>query len=128
MNEFDRFIKHKFRAKHYIRYADDFVILSDNKSWLKNQIELIKNFLSDKLKLELHPDKVFIKTLVSGVDFLGWINFPDHRVLRVATKRRMFRRLDEESPRPETLNSYLGLMKWGNTYKLRNRVLEEKTV
>ena len=125
MNEFDQFVKHKLKVKYYIRYADDFIIMSDNKDWLEKQIEPIKNYLSEKLKLEIHPDKVFIKTLASGVDFLGWVHFPDHRVLRTATKRRMFRRL-EESPRPETLDSYLGLMKWGNTYKLRSRVLEEK--
>ena len=121
MNEFDQFIKHKLKVKHYIRYADDFVVMSKDKNWLKKQVGPIKNFLSDKLKLELHPDKIFIKTLASGVDFLGWIHFSDHRVLRTTTKRRMFRRL-EESQTGETLSSYLGLLKHGNTYKLRKYI------
>ena len=123
MNEFDQFVKHKLKVRHYIRYADDFVVMSEDKNQFENLIGPIRTFLQDKLKLELHPDKIFIKTFASGIDFLGWIHFPGHRVLRTATKRRMFRRL-EESPTPETLNSYLGLMKWGNTAKLQKIILK----
>ena len=122
MNEFDRFVKHKLKIKHYIRYADDFVVLSENKEWLEKQIIFIKEFLNKELKLSLHPDKVFIKTLVSGVDFLGWVHFHDHRVLRTTTKRRMIKRI-YENPKPETINSYLGLLEWGNTQKIRNKII-----
>ncbi|RJQ34270.1 hypothetical protein C4568_02905 [Candidatus Parcubacteria bacterium] len=118
MNEFDQYMKHKLKAKHYIRYADDFVILSRDKQELQRIGRYIALFLRQRLKLELHPDKVFIKTFASGVDFLGWIHFPDHRVLRTSTKRRMVKRTegaDEESP---TLRSYLGLLKHGNAGKL----------
>ena len=121
MNEFDQFIKHNLKAKYYIRYADDFVVLSNDKAWLEELLPKIADFLSEKLKLEIHPDKVFIKTLASGVDFLGWVHFPDFRVLRTTTKRRMFKRI-KENTKPETINSYLGLLKHGNTFKLRNMV------
>ena len=114
MNEFDQFVKHELRVKYYIRYADDFVLLSSGKTTLcKSDLHRIRNFLENKLKLSLHPDKVFIKTLSSGVDFLGWVHFPTHRVLRTVTKRRMIKNFKEE-----TRASYLGLLKWGNTYKL----------
>src|SRR3989338_9287083 len=33
--------------------------------------------------------KIFIKTIASGVDFLGMVNFSDYRVLRTKTKKRM---------------------------------------
>ncbi len=128
MNEFDQFVKHKLKAKYYIRYADDFVILSENKNWLEKQIPKIRDFLRSKLKLELHENKVFIKTLASGIDFLGWVHFPDHRVLRTTTKRRMIKRI-KEHPTPETINSYLGLLKHGNTYKIKRNLeilLEKK--
>ncbi len=121
MNEFDQFIKHKLKAEYYIRYADDFVILSDDKSWLEELLPKIADFLSEKLKLDIHPDKIFIKTLASGVDFLGWVHFLDHRVLRTTTKKRMLRRLGE-TKKPESVNSYLGLLKHGNAYKLRSKV------
>ncbi len=122
MNEFDQFVKHALRVKYYIRYADDFVILSGDKGRLENLIPRIGAFLNDWLVLTLHPDKVFIKTLASGVDFLGWVHFPDHRVLRRATKRRMMKRL-ERSASPDTLNSYLGLLQHGNTYKIQNEIV-----
>ena len=42
MNEFDQFVKHKLKAKHYIRYADDFVILSHDKNYLLKTLPSLK--------------------------------------------------------------------------------------
>lgn len=120
MNNFDRFVKHSLKAKYYIRYADDFVIISENRIWLESIIPKIDYFLNKLLKLTLHPDKVHIKTLASGVDFLGWVHFSDHRILRTTTKRRMLKKL-EVNDRREVLSSYLGLLKYGNTYRLLQR-------
>lgn len=122
MNEFDQWVKHKLKAKHYIRYADDFVLLDNNKLWLKQQIQPIRLFLHDCLHLELHPHKISLKTIASGIDFLGWMHFPDHRVLRTATKKRMFKRI-QKHPTPETVQSYVGMLGHGNTHKLRREVL-----
>ncbi|EKE16210.1 MAG: hypothetical protein ACD_11C00027G0010 [uncultured bacterium] len=113
MNKFDQFVKHKMKVKYYIRYADDFVFLSEDKKQLEQYISIAHKLLSEELKLELHPDKVFIKTLSSGVDFLGWINFSDHRILRTSTKKRMFRRI-KQNRKNETIQSYLGLLSHGN--------------
>src|SRR5258708_17319451 len=74
LNEFDKFAKHRLKARCYIRYADDFVILSKDKSWLEELLPMIKNFLQEHLKLDLHPDKVSIRTINSGIDFLGWVH------------------------------------------------------
>lgn len=122
MNELDRFAKHKLKTRHYIRYADDFVVLSEDRKYLENLIPRIEKFLKDELKLFLHKDKIFIKTLTSGVNFLSWVHFPSHRVLRTATRKRMFKRI-QKSPKPEVINSYLGLLKYGNTYKLKEEIL-----
>lgn len=121
MNELDQFVKHKLREKYYIRYADDFVLLSEDKKHSEFILSQVSEFLQSNLKLKLHDDKVFIKTIGSGVDFLGWINFPDHRVLRTATKRRMLRRI-EENPASETMSSYLGLLKHGNARRLEKKI------
>jgi len=85
MNEFDQFMKHKLKIKYYIRYCDDFVFLSKSKILLKNLTPEIDKFLKNNLKLTLHPDKIFIKTSASGVDFLGWVHFLDYRLLRTTT-------------------------------------------
>ena len=122
MNEFDQFMKHKLKAKYYIRYADDFIILSHKKALLQKILLEIKEFLWNRLRLELHPNKVSIQTIASGVDFLGWVHFPDHRVLRTVTKRRMFRNIREKNEKMETVQSYLGLLKHGNTKKLQREI------
>lgn len=124
MNEFDQYSKHNLKAKRYIRYADDFVFLSPNKEWLEQLIPRIAKFLKEVLALELHPDKVYIQSWAAGVDFLGWVNFPDHRCLRPATARRMLKRI-KENPETETLQSYLGLMKHGNTKRLADVAINE---
>ncbi len=118
MNEFDQFVKHTLKAKHYLRYADDFVFLSIDRSWIEDLIPMIHESLNMRLRLELHPNKLFIKTVASGVDFLGWVHFPDHRTLRTATKRRMFRGLGNAKDKNATTQSYLGLLNHGNTRKI----------
>ncbi len=121
MNEFDQFVKHSFKEKYYIRFADDFVFLSQDKKYLENLVPNISTFLETKLKLSLHPNKVSIKTIYSGVDFLGWVNFPKYRVLRTSTKRKMVRNLVGE-PSEATKSSYGGMLKHGNAWKLKKKL------
>lgn len=122
MNEFDQFIKHELKIKYYIRYADDFVLMNTDKDQLLKLLPKIYDFLSEELELSLHPDKIFIKTMSSGIDFLGWVNFPEYRILRTVTKKRMFKKLQKDNSRQAVVQSYLGLLKHGNTWKLRNEI------
>jgi retron-type reverse transcriptase len=121
MNEFDQYVKHRLKAKYYIRYADDFVIFSQDKECLIGLINEIRFFLDERLHLYLHPNKVSIKTVASGADYLGWVNFNDHRTLRTAAKKKMFRKL-AENPKEEVLTSYLGMLSHGNARKLSKKV------
>lgn len=120
MHEFDMYIKQELRVKYYIRYADDFAILSDNKKYLEDLLPKVNIFLNKKLKLQLHPFKVYIKTYGSGVDFLGWVHFPHHRQIRTTTKRKLIRKL-KGFPKPQTISSYRGLLGHGNTYKVQKQ-------
>ena len=133
MNKFDQFVKHKLKAKYYIRYADDCVIFSEDKKCLENIIPIIGKFLAEKLKLKLHPNKVSIETLASGVDFLGMNNFPHHKILRTKTKMRMMKKLQAKYVdlqngiiTKESFNqssqSYFGLMKHCEAYNLRRKL------
>ncbi len=115
MNELDQDVKHDLRMKNYARYADDFVFLSHYRSELLECLPKIDGFLSGSLALNLHPDKVSIKTLASGVDFLGWVHFPHHRVPRIKTKKRMYRRITQ-SPGRQSVESYLGLLSHGDAH------------
>lgn len=121
MHEFDMYLKQELRVKYYIRYADDFVILSDNREYLNFLLPKISEFLQKKLKLTLHEHKVYIKTHASGLDFLGWVHFPHHRQIRTTTKRKIIRKL-KGYPKPNTIISYKGLLSYGNTYKLQKQL------
>lgn len=123
MNEFDKYVKHILKVKSYIRYADDFVFISKDKNYLEKLKLEIKDFLINNLKLSLHPDKIFIKSIYSGVDFLGFVHFPRYKILRTATKKRMFRTLHENNFKEESVNSYLGFLRHGNSFKIKNKIL-----
>jgi RNA-directed DNA polymerase len=133
MNQFDQWVKHKLKAKYYVRYADDFVFLARDQSKLKVQLAYIQVFLRDRLYLEIPDSKTSINTLASGIDFLGWVNFVDHRVLRTKTRRRMFKQLTQkhieldygfidEFSYQQSLQSYLGILQHGCGYNLGNMV------
>ncbi len=126
MNEFDQWMKHVMKAEYYIRYADDFVILGHDKDWLLELTPRIADFLEERLKLSLHPNKVFIKTFASGVDFLGWVHFTDHRVLRMVAKKRMFRSIKDKQGKEETVQSYLGLISHGNGNSLKVKIINSR--
>lgn len=124
MNAFDQWMKHVMKEKYYIRYADDFVILSRDKDYLLELTPKIADFLEENLKLQFHPNKVFIKTFSSGVDFLGWVHFSNHRVLRTATKRKMIRNLNGKrgKQKENSIQSYLGMLGWGDANKLEEEI------
>jgi retron-type reverse transcriptase len=123
MNEFDQFVKHELKAKYYVRYADDFVIMGKDRAWLTEILPIIRTFLHKKLALELHPNKISIETFTSGIDFLGWVHFPDHMVLRTSTKKRIFQAIDRKRGESAMLQSYFGLLQHGNTFKVLHRLL-----
>ena len=130
LNELDRFIKHKLRIKYYIRYCDDFVILSNGKEYLEELIIEIKNFLNTELKLSLHSDKISIRKYHQGIDFLGYVSFPHHRLLRTKTKRRMFKKMEQrveelkqgkisDKSFNQSRQSYLGMLKHCKSFKIQ---------
>lgn len=129
LNGLDQFIKNELRVKYYIRYTDDFVIVADNMKYLHNLINPISVFLKHNLKLKLHPKKVVICKFEQGIDFLGYVVLPYHRVLRTKTKKRMFKkvkkRIDEfhnnaitQRTLEQSINSYLGVLSHADTYGL----------
>jgi len=117
MNEFDQFMKRDLKAGYYIRYADDFVIMSEKKDSLERILPEIERFLYEKLKLSLNVSKTQIRTLSSGIDFLGYVILPHHIVLRTKTKKRMLKRVNEKN-----LPSYLGILKHCDGYKVEKRI------
>ena len=133
MDPLDQYVKHFLKAKYYIRYADDFVFMSNNQEYLQNILTQVGCFLKEELKLTLHPNKVEICNYYLGVDFLGYVIFPKFILPRTTTKKRMFRKLAEKvnqvkegraSPEAlnQTLQSYLGFLSHCNGYNLSQEV------
>ncbi|MDD2531721.1 MAG: RNA-directed DNA polymerase [Candidatus ainarchaeum sp.] len=75
LNELDQFIKKELTCKHYVRYVDDFILLSKSKEELLNWFWKIKEFLETHLLLNL-KNEVKLLPLTNGIDFLGYITKP----------------------------------------------------
>lgn len=129
MDPLDQYIKHILKIKHYIRYADDFVILSSEKNYLEKLIPQISNFLDCKLKLSLHPKKVTIRNYYLGIDFLGYVILPYYIIPRTKTRRRIFRKIYQKIQQlnsgetnhlhiQQAMQSYIGYLSHANSYLL----------
>lgn len=113
LHELDWFMKQQLGIKHYIRYCDDFVIVSTDKSYLQSLIAPIRSFLKHELQLDLHPTKVSIRPWSQGVDFLGHVLLPHATMLRTKTESRMLARVTEQN-----LSSYLGICSHVQAYRV----------
>lgn len=125
LSEFDYFVKHKLRAKYYIRYVDDFIILHESKIQLRIWKKEINYFLNNKLKIELHKEKSKIILLSKGVDFVGFRNFYYFRLLRKRNKRAIEYKISlfnkgliPEEKINEIIQGWCAYAKWANSYNL----------
>jgi len=133
LNELDQHLKHQLKVKYYVRYVDDFVILSRNKKYLHQLTEKIRVFLYDNLYFTLHPKKVRIFPVCLGIDFLGYVLFKDHILLRpknVKSFRKRLRKfqksylinkLDKQKIK-ESITSWLAHAEKADTYHLRKAI------
>ena len=133
MNEMDQFIKNRLKAKYYVRYADDFIVVYHNQDYLSDLKNQIESFLKKELKLSFHPDKVTIRKYQQGIDFLGYVILPKAIVLRTKTKQRIFKKLGQrvkeykrgkidEKTLMQSFNSYLGVLSHAKSYKLEQEL------
>jgi len=93
LDPLDQYVKHTLKVKYYIRYVDDFVLLAKDKKYLGQMKHEIQKFLREKLFLELHPRKQTIAPVDRGIDFLGYIIFKKHLLLRKSNKLKFQKKL-----------------------------------
>jgi len=131
----DHFIKEQLRCKCYIRYCDDFVVLSNDKAWLHQVKEQMEEYLIS-LRLKPHPRKSQVFPVKDGTDFLGYRIFPTHRRVRrdsITRFRRRMRRLQEKyatgevdlSHIKQSIQSWLGHVSHADSYGLRKQLFRE---
>ena len=132
LNNLDYFVKHRLKAKYYIRYVDDFVILHKDKKVLFEFKDKIEKYLIS-LKLELHRDKSEIHALRNGITFLGYRIFYHHKLLRKRNIRYFKNKLNNKLELyrqglidKEHLESFLcgwfGYSNFANTYNFNKKI------
>ena len=96
LDPFDRFVTQRIGGSRYARFADDFVVVFRDPAVLSALKSEAEQFLSERLKLMLHPQKVTLAPLHQGLDFLGYVILPHYRRVRSKTVRRMFRNVSDK--------------------------------
>lgn len=127
LNELDQYMKRRLGCRHYGRYVDDFYVVSGDKEWLLGLIPQVRQFLREKLSLQLHEGKVRIYNARYGVDFLGGFIKPYRNYISNATLRRMERKLptlQEDDPErlDSRINSLLGVLSHYSSLKLQHQL------
>ena len=108
-----------------MRYADDFLLLHDDKEFLWEAKKQIIEYLAT-LKLELHDKKCRIYKMENGVPFLGLVVFPTHRRIIRQGLVRYKKRLKEYQKNyahgeiefkkiHQSIQSWIGHVKHANT-------------
>lgn len=139
LNSLDQFLKQEVSTKYYIRYMDDFLILSSSKKELFEMKENIGEFLKEKLKLEFHSKKANVFPAEKGIDFLGYVIYQNHRLLRQSTIARFIRRtrnyqnkLDKkiinQKQFDNSLRSWNVYAEFGNSWCLRRNLSEKLSI
>ena len=135
LNKLDYFVKHELKAKYYIRYVDDFVILHNNKKILEEYKNKINIYLR-ALKLELHPDKSKIVPLGNGITFLGYRIFYHHKLLRKSNIRKFEKNFNKNlnlykdgiltyNDLINSIQGWFGYSVHADTYKFRKRIMKK---
>lgn len=104
---FDHWIKEVKGVKYYFRYADDIVILMDNKSDLHHLLFDIRSYLENNLKLRIKGNYQVFPVKARGIDFVGYKFFHTHTLLRKSIKKN-FARMMAKGGSPASIAAYNG--------------------
>jgi RNA-directed DNA polymerase len=92
LNSFDQFVKRELKCQAYLRYVDDFLLFGDNLGQLYQWREAIFQKMASS-RLTLHEESAQVYPTQSGIPFLGFRIFPDHRRVKsrkvIAYRRRL---------------------------------------
>ncbi len=81
LDALDQFVKHELKVKRYLRYVDDFVLFHHDRGQLVEWQRKIEAFLAERLDLRLKAE-VKLRPLTDGLDFLGYVIYPTHTLVR----------------------------------------------
>lgn len=126
---FDHWIKEIKLVKYYYRYADDIVILSNDKKLLHNLYTDIHNYLS-AIKLQIKSNHQVFPLDSRGLSFVGYVFYHTHVKLRKSIKIRLARSSSKYKTNKTKyrahISPYLGWLKYCNSYRLSNKIIVYK--
>ncbi|MFH1563816.1 MAG: reverse transcriptase domain-containing protein [Nitrospirota bacterium] len=97
MDTFDHYIKHDLGIHYYSRYVDDFVIMHNDKEYLRSLIPNFTNFLLSTLQLTLHSRKIYFQHYTKGVKFLGAVIKPYRIYIANRTKGNFYEAIEKQN-------------------------------
>ena len=146
LNELDQFVKHRLKCGYYLRYCDDFVMLSEKRDKLLEWKAEVERFLAERLELRLNEKREFLQPVSNGINFLGYIVRRNYTLVRKRVVNNLRSRLSDFERRlirkdhppyvkviydypvlerlRATLASYFGHFKWADSYRLRMRLMK----
>ncbi|MCP4605558.1 MAG: RNA-dependent DNA polymerase [Proteobacteria bacterium] len=135
LDPLDHFIKEDLRVGSYLRYVDDLALFSNDKAELSQWRKEISRFL-ESTRLRLNEGKSRVRKLKEGVEFLGFVCFPDRLRLssrNVKAMRRRIKRIvrDYSANRVAWPEIECSLRSWnehaanGDTWRLRGCVFNK---
>ena len=113
LDALDQFVKHTLKAKHYVRYCDDLVLLSPDKAQLEQWEQKIEVFAHSHLGLEFN-DRRKLSLVADGIDFLGYVVRPEYLLVR----RRVVSALRQRLVETEKTLRELGMAGYADGHKV----------
>lgn len=136
LSGFDHYAKEKLKIKHYYRYCDDILIFCDDATIAHKYRKALFDYAEQHLNLTIKDDwRVY--PVADGVDYVGWLFYPDRTLLRrritknFARKIRFIHRnhhMMEEKHITSAVASYWGMFKYTNTKRLWKKHITPKFI
>lgn len=108
----DHYLKDRYSVRHFYRYCDDGVVLGKSKAELWEIRDAVHEQLEQiDLKVKAN-ERVF--PVDEGIDFLGYVIYPNHVLLRKRIKQKFARKMHEVKSRKrrrELIASFYGMAK-----------------
>ena len=121
LNELDVFMKHQQKVRWYLRYVDDWVVVSRCRQSLRTLEVEISQFLSQALGLVVQVAKTTIGSVMNGIDFVGYIVRPHYTLVRrrvIWQWHRAMGQIDNPLMQQQLSWAYRGHIMRSNSHKL----------
>jgi RNA-directed DNA polymerase len=124
---FDHWLKEVLKIKYYFRYADDIIILSDDKPSLHKLLFEIKTYLQVNLKLIVKGNYQIFPVDARSIDFVGYRFYHTHTLIRKRIKQN-FARMLVKRKNNASIASYYGWAKHANSKQLLKKLLNDNKI